>query len=89
MLELKSQMKDLEIHYKKIEASNSSIKATVFQNAAKLQIFSEALTKDESGIKELRLAAADGKLNASMIIDEMIRISSETKVACVRKEQFE
>ena len=89
LLELKSQMKDLEIHYKKIEASNSSIKATVFQNAAKLQTFSEALTKDEGGIKELKLAAADGKLNASMIIDEMIRISSETKVACVRKEQFE
>ena len=29
LLELKSEMKELKIHFKKIEATNSSLKATV------------------------------------------------------------
>ena len=89
LLELKSEMKELKIHFKKIEATNSSLKATVYQNTSKMQSLAGSLTKDEEGIKELKKAANEGRLNASMLVDEMMRISSETKVACVPKEQFE
>ena len=48
-----------------------------------------SLTKDDDGMKELKKAANEGRLNATMIIDEVTRITSEYAVKMVPKEQFE
>ena len=75
-------MKDLQMHFKRIEAANSSLKATVFSNNSKMDSLVGGLTRDDEGMKELKVAAQEGRLNAVMILDEVNRITSDVKLKC-------
>jgi len=47
-----------------------------------------SLCKGSDGMQNLKEAAVKGELNAGMIIDEVIRLTNETALKSVPREQF-